>query len=111
MRAFEIIHANCHGCLPSFVKQGTQLVRFSYKLYQLPFAVCMGVSPQHNHKHKRLFGPLLYYTREAGSACAVKTINSCHEYPKQRGCAVMAFTAEEVIRVLNDTYEDNSDDE
>ena len=25
MRAFEIIHANCHGCLPSFVEQGTQL--------------------------------------------------------------------------------------
>ena len=44
--------------------------------------VCMGVSPQHNHKHKRLVGPPLYYTREAGSACAMKTINSCHEYPK-----------------------------
>ena len=25
MRVFEIIHANCHGCLPSFVEQGTQL--------------------------------------------------------------------------------------
>ena len=44
-------------------------------------------------------------TREAGSACAVKTINSC------LGCAVMAFTAEEVISMLNDTYEDNSDDD
>ena len=70
----------------------------------------MGVSPQHNHKHKRLVGPPLYYTREAGSACAVKTINCCHEYPKKRGCVVMAFTAE-VISMLNDTYEDNSDDD
>ena len=51
--------------------------------------------------------PLLY----PGSACAVKTINCCHEYPKKRGCAVMAFTAEEVISMLNDTYEDNSDDD
>ena len=50
------------------------------------------------------------YTREAESACAVKTINCCHEYPKKRGCAVMAFTAE-VINMLNDTYEDNSDDD
>ena len=25
MRALEIIHANCHGCLPSLVEQGTQL--------------------------------------------------------------------------------------
>ena len=64
----------------------------------------MGVSPQHNH-------PPLYYTWEVGSACAVKTINCCHEYPKKRGCAVMAFTAEEVISMLNDTYEDNSDDD
>ena len=110
MRAFEIIHANCHGCLPSFVEQGTQLVRFSYKLYQLPFAVCMGVSPQHNHKHKRLVGPPLYYTRGKRLRCE-NYINSCHEYPKKRGCAVMDFTAEEVIRMLNDTYEDNSDDD
>ena len=77
----------------------------SWNLYQLPFAVCMGGSPQHNHKHKRLVGPPLYYTWEVGSACAVKTINSC------LGCAVMAFTAEEVISMLNDTYEDNSDDD
>ena len=90
--------------------KGHSWISFSYKLYQLPFAVCMGVSPQHNHKHKRLVGPPLYYTPEAGSACAVKTINCCHEYPKQRGCAVMAFTAE-VISMLNDTYEDNSDDD
>ena len=91
--------------------KGHSWISFSYKLYQLPFVVCMGVSPQHNHKHKRLVGPPLYYTQEAGSACAVKTINCCHEYPKQRGCAVMAFTAEEVISMLNDTYEDNSDDD
>ena len=71
----------------------------------------MGVSPQHNRKHKRLVGPPLYYTREAGSACSVKTINSCHEYPKKRGYAVMAFTVEEVISMLNDTYEYNSDDD
>ena len=50
--------------------------------------------------------PLLY----RGSACAVKTINSCHEYPKKRGCAVMVLTAE-IISMLNDTYEDNSDDD
>ena len=91
--------------------KGHSWISFSYKLYQLPFAVCMGVSPQHNHKHKWLVGPPLYYTQEEGSACAVKTINSCHEYPKKRGCAVMAFTAEEVISMLNDTYEDNSDDD
>ena len=70
----------------------------------------MGVSPQHNHKHKRLVGPALYYTREAGSACAVKTINCCHKYPKKRGYVVMAFTAE-VISMLINTYEDNSDDD
>ena len=91
--------------------KGHSWISFSYKLYQLPFAVCMGGSPQHNHKHKRLVGPPLYYTREAGSAYAVKTINCCHEYPKKRGCAVMDFTAEEVISMLNDTYEDNSDDD
>ena len=52
----------------------------------------------------------LYYTREEGSACAVKTINCCHEYPK-REVAQPLFTAEEVISMLNDTYEDNSDDD
>ena len=51
--------------------------------------------------------PLLY----AESAWAVKTINCCHEYPKKRGCAVMSFTAEEVISMLNNTCEDNSDDD
>ena len=51
--------------------------------------------------------PLLY----AGSAYAVQWINSRREYPTKKGCAIMALTVEEVIRMLDDAYEDNSDDD
>ena len=51
--------------------------------------------------------PLLY----AGSAYAVQWINSRREYPAKKGCAIMALTVEEVIRMLDDAYEDNSDDD
>ena len=38
-------------------------------------------------------------------------INSRREYPTKKGCAIMALTVEEVIRMLDDAYEDNSDDD
>ena len=110
MRAFEIIHANCHGCLPSFVEQGTQLDQ-NYISCHLRY---VWVFPHNTTTNTSGWLDLPFTIPgkwEAGSACAVKTINCCHEYPKKRGCAVMAFTAEEVISMLNDTYEDNSDDD
>ena len=33
------------------------------------------------------------------------------EYPTKKGCAIMALTVEEVLRMLDDAYEDNSDDD
>ena len=108
MRAFEIIHANCHGSLPSFVEQGTQLDRLQLQIISAAICGIYGCFPTTQTQIQAAGWP---YTREAGSACAVKTINCCHEYPKKRGYAVMAFTAEEVISMLNDTYEDNSDDD
>ena len=51
--------------------------------------------------------PLLY----SGSAYAEQWINSRREYPTKKGCAIMALTVEEVIRMLDDAYEDNSDDD
>ena len=51
--------------------------------------------------------PLLY----AGSAYAVQCINSRREYPTKKGCAIMALTVEELLRMLDDAYEDNSDDD
>ena len=37
-------------------------------------------------------------------------INSRREYPTKKGCTIMALTVE-VIRMLDDAYEDNSDDD
>ena len=86
-------------------------VRSASAIHQLPFAVRADF-PTCNNARASASGrldtaPLLY----AGSAYAVQWINSRREYPTKKGCAIMALTVEEVIRMLDDAYEDNSDDD
>ena len=93
----------------TFFRGTSATVRSASAIHQLPFAVraCFLTC---NNALASVSGwldtaPLLY----VGSAYAVHWINSRREYSTKKGCAIMALTVEEVIRMLDDAYEDNSD--
>ena len=94
----------------TFFRGTSATVRSASAIHQLPFAVRAGF-PTCNNARASASGrldtaPLLY----AGSDYAVQWINSRREYPTKKGRAIMALTVE-VIRMLDDAYEDNSDDD